>query len=64
MHNKRYDSARSIERAELGPVPYFSGLINGKGRHNDVPYSKTRLSVFTVEDGQRYRFRLIGAQGL
>lgn len=60
----RYESTRSIERAEVGPVPYFSGLINGKGRHNDVPYSKTRLSEFRVVHGKNYRFRLIGAQGL
>ena len=62
--NKRYESTRSIERGEVGPFPYFSGLINGKGRHEDVPYSKTRLSVFTVTKGKSYRFRLIGAQGL
>ena len=53
-----------VENARISPVPYYSGLINGKGRHEDVPYSKTRLSVFTVEQGQRYRFRLIGAQGV
>lgn len=60
----RYNSTRSFEEGEVGPVPYFSGLINGKGRHNDVPYTKTRLSVFPVEEGKRYRFRLIGAQSL
>ena len=60
----RYESTRSIERAEVGPVPFYSGLVNGKGRHNDVPYSKTRLSEFRVQKGNRYRFRLIGAQGL
>ena len=53
-----------FERAGIGPTPFFSGLINGKGRHEDVPYSATRLSVFTVEEGHRYRFRLVGAQGL
>ena len=62
--NERYESTRSIERGEVGPFPYFSGLINGKGRHEDVPCSKTRLSVFTVTKGKSYRFRLIGAQGL
>ena len=62
--HEQYSSTRSYERAEVGPVPFFSGLINGKGRHNDVPYAKTRLSVFTVNKGKRYRFRLIGAQGL
>ena len=62
--HKRYGSTHSVEKAEVGPVPYFSGLINGKGRHNDIPYAKTRLSVFDVEQNKRYRFRLIGAQGL
>ena len=61
---KRYESTRSFERGEVGPVPYFSGIINGKGRHADVPYKKTRLSIFTVEAGKTYRFRLVGAQGL
>ena len=59
-----YNATRSFENGEAGPVPYYSGLINGKGRHNDIPYIKTRLSVFKVERGSRYRFRLIGAQGL
>ena len=57
-----YKSTLSYEYSAVGAVPYFSGLINGKGRHKDVPYAKTRLSVFTVERGSSYRFRLIGAQ--
>ena len=61
---KRYSVTRSPERGGIGPIPYFSGIINGKGRHSDVPYSQTRLSVFTVEQWGRYRFRLVGAQGL
>ena len=61
---ERYNSTRSFEAGEVGPVPYFSGIINGKGRHVDVPYIKTRLSIFTVEAGKTYRFRLVGAQGL
>ena len=61
---RRYDSTRSYEEGEVGPVPYFSGIINGKGRHDDVPYIKTRLSIFTVQAGKTYRFRLIGAQNL
>ena len=59
-----YSSTVSFEGAGVGPIPYFSGLINGKGRHADVPYIKTRLSIFTVEAGKTYRFRLVGAQGL
>ena len=62
--HERYESTRSYESGEIGPVPFYSGLINGKGRHKDVDYAETRLSVFTVESGKKYRFRLIGAQGL
>ena len=54
----------SPDGIEVGPVSYWSGLINGLGRHRDIPYNKTKLSTFTVEPGQRYRFRLIGAQSL
>ncbi len=49
-----YSPTRSYDNGDVGPVPYFSGLINGKGRHNDIPYEKRR----------KYRFRLVGAQGL
>ena len=52
----------SFDEGGAGPIPYFSGIINGKGRHPDVPYNKTRLSIFTVEPNNTYRFRLIGAQ--
>ena len=47
---------------EVGPIPYWSGLINGKGRYNSSTYSL--LSEFPVEEGKTYRFRLIGAQSL
>lgn len=53
--------------AENGNLYFFSGLINGRGKHpNDtlVPYNMSRLSIFTVEPEEVYRFRLIGAQGL
>ena len=46
----------------VGDIPFSSGLINGKGRNKDVPYNRTRLEIFSVEDGGIYRFRLIGAQ--
>ena len=62
--DKRYSSTKGFEGASVGPIPYFSGIINGKGRHAGVPYKKTRLSIFTVDAGNTYRFRLIGAQGL
>ena len=46
----------------VGDIPFFSGLINGKGRHRDLPYERSRLEVFSVTTGGVYRFRLIGAQ--
>lgn len=46
----------------VGDVPFFSGLINGKGRNEEVPYERSRLEVVTVEEGGVYRLRLIGTQ--
>jgi len=54
--------SRSIDGVEVGPVPFWSGLINGKGRHTRETYSV--LSEFKVNKGHNYRFRLIGAQSL
>ena len=54
----------STDLAEVGPVTYWSGLINGRGRHSDISYIQTRLSIFSVEPSSTYRFRLIGAQSL
>ena len=67
MHT-RYERTVSSDRVEVGPVPYWSGLINGRGRHalpdTEVNRRQTRLSTFNVEPGNLYRFRLIGAQSL
>ena len=48
---------------EAGNYPFWSALINGKGKHpgNEFPYLESRLSVFSVDPGQVYRFRLIGS---
>ena len=62
--DQQYSATRSFDNGGAGPIPYFSGIINGKGRHVDVPYNKTRLSIFTVKCGELYRFRLVGAQAL
>ena len=45
-------------------IPYWSGLINGKGRHENVAYVQSRLSIFTVSPDKQYRFRIIGAQAI
>ena len=57
-----YIRTRSTDRTEVGPVPYWSGLINGRGRHNSN--TDSRLSIFNVSSNNVYRFRLIGAQSL
>ena len=54
----------SSDGGEVGPVSYWSGLINGRGRHSDVPYIESRLSIFSVSTDNTYRFRLVGAQNL
>ena len=59
-----YTSSHAPDYSEIGPVPYWSGIVNSKGRHSDVLFEKSLLSVFEVEQGQMYRFRLVGAQGL
>ena len=57
-----YNRTRSSDGVEVGPQPYWSGLINGRGRHTNNTYSK--LSIFDVSPGNTSRFRLIGAQSL
>ena len=59
-----YSETLSPDGAGVGPIEYWSGLINGRGRYSDVNYTQTRLSVFNVLPGRRYRFRMVGAQGL
>ncbi len=58
----RYTSTCSLDGAEVGPIPYWSGIINGLGKHDSVPFTNARLSAFYVQSGKTYRFRLIGAQ--
>jgi FtsP/CotA-like multicopper oxidase with cupredoxin domain len=57
-----FDDTFGPDGLPIGDTPFFSGLINGKGRNDEVPFERTRLEVFTVEEGGVYRFRLIGAQ--
>ena len=53
--------------SEVSRIPYWSGIINGRGINEKIPYVKSRLSTFHVNYGDSdkhlyYRFRLIGAQ--
>jgi len=53
---------------EVGPIPFWSGIINDKGRHfnqsGNPNIPGTSLNYFTVYRNRRYRFRIIGAQAL
>ena len=60
--NELYSPTCSADGAEVGPVPYWSGIINGRGRYKNVDFLKVNLSIFNVERGKTYRFRLVGAQ--
>ena len=55
-----YIGTSGYDNTDVGPVPYESGLINGRGRHPDVPFENTLLHVVEVDEEQRYRFRVIG----
>ena len=57
-----YDPTVSLDTIEIGPVPYWTGLINGRGRNDSSTYAP--LTVFNVLREAAYRFRVIGAQSL
>ena len=61
-----YMEPKSIDGTQVGPIPFWSGIINDKGRHYDEygKHNGADLNVFNVTSGRRYRFRLIGAQAL
>ena len=46
---------------QAGVNPFVAGLINGKGRHYSVPYNRSSLTIYEVEQGKTYRFRMINA---
>ena len=64
-----YQNTLTYDESESAPMPFVSGLINGAGWKYTQGLTCTRsnnqnipLSVFYVESGNTYRFRLIGAQ--
>ena len=68
-----YNTTRGPDNTEVGPIPFWSGIINDKGRHyNNSPMAKPNilspscdnLNCFNVKQGNIYRFRIIGAQAL
>ena len=63
-----YNDTRSSDETQVGFAPFWSAIINDKGRHFDeqgmTNIRPQNLNYFRVEQGRRYRFRLIGAQGV
>ena len=60
-----YSEPKSIDGTQVAPFPFWSGIINDKGRHfNSATHNGAELNVFNVKYGFKYRFRLIGAQAL
>ncbi|XP_065895032.1 uncharacterized protein [Dysidea avara] len=61
-----YRHTRSTDGSFVGVIPFWSGIINDKGRHFDengqTNIKPQNLNYFNVVRGSRYRFRLIGAQ--
>ena len=65
---EKYETTYGPDNTQLGPVPFWSGIINDKGRHYNISGNTsipaTDLNYFNVDKGESYRFRLIGAQAL
>ena len=63
-----YQTTISLDNVGVGPVPFWSGIINDKGRHYDelgqTNIRHDNLNYFNVIHGNCYRFRLIGSQAL
>ena len=59
-----YSTSNLPDGSDHGSIPFYSGLINGKGKHRDVPFEKSRLATFKVDYMKSYRFRVIGGQSL
>ena len=63
-----YQSTVALDNVGVGPMPFWSGIINDKGRHYDelgqTNIRPHNLNYFDVSQGACYRFRLIGSQAL
>ena len=61
-----FAGTRAVDNTQIAPIPFWSGIINDKGRHYDESgyQNYADLSIFNVTHGQQYWFRLIGAQAL
>ena len=49
----RFVPGCSVDGAGLGGIPYWSGIVNGFGKHKDVTFANSRIKAFYVERGNR-----------
>ena len=52
-NDEPYIPTCSVDGAEIGPIPYWSGIVNGLGKNKDVTFGKSRIKTFYVERGNR-----------
>ena len=74
LYNVSYDSVpmpgdfvfgtAGVDGSGIGLHRFWSGLINGLGKHPDLDFKNSRLKVFSVQQGMTYRFRLVGSMTL
>ena len=67
-YSEQYKTTRTSDNTFVGPIPFWSAIINDKGRYynksGQTDIKPDNLNYFNVSQGSRYRFRLIGAQAL
>ena len=54
----------TVDASGVGIIPFWSVLINGLGKYPELSFNNSRVSVFSVEPNNTYRFRLIGMMGV
>ncbi|XP_071140315.1 uncharacterized protein [Mytilus edulis] len=66
-NREKFQVSRSLDGQYFSLLKAHSGLINGKGRfwdsHNNT-HNEAPLEIFTVKQGNKYRFRIIGVGAL
>ncbi|XP_014787383.1 uncharacterized protein LOC106881494 isoform X1 [Octopus bimaculoides] len=62
-NRKKIENSKSLDGAPYSPLNFQSGLVNGRGRYYDESgkHNRAPLTVFEVESGKEYRFRVIAA---
>ncbi|XP_065894019.1 uncharacterized protein [Dysidea avara] len=62
----KYGFTKTYDETAVGGIPFWSGIINDRGRHYDEKGTPnmpvTSLNHFKCKKGNKYRFRLIGVQ--